>query len=121
MENDAGRDAEIVLRFSVRCGFREAPQKIFNLRGTARGPERRTALTLADRISAAVRRRASIGELVPGKRGNRTSGFLSRYGGLFSFHDAEIITALAKLTGDTFLAELALPIVELGSGDYPSS
>ena len=42
-------------------------------------------------------------------------------GGLFSFHDAEIITALAELTGDTFLAELALPIVELGSGDYPSS
>lgn len=41
--------------------------------------------------------------------------------GLFSFHDAEIITALAKLTGDTFLAEPALPIVELGSGDYPSS
>jgi hypothetical protein len=34
MENDAGRDAEIVLRFAVRRGFREAPQKIFNLRGT---------------------------------------------------------------------------------------
>jgi hypothetical protein len=34
MENDAGRDAEIVLRFAVRCGFREARQKIFNLRGT---------------------------------------------------------------------------------------
>jgi len=34
MENDAGRDADIVLRFAVRCGFREARQKIFNLRGT---------------------------------------------------------------------------------------
>ena len=34
MENDAGRDAEIVRRFAVRCGFREARQKIFNLRGT---------------------------------------------------------------------------------------
>jgi len=42
-------------------------------------------------------------------------------GELFSFRDAEIITALAKMTGDTFLAELALPIVELGSGDCPSS
>jgi hypothetical protein len=28
------RDTEIVLRFAVRCGFREARQKIFNLRGT---------------------------------------------------------------------------------------
>jgi len=34
MENDAGRDAKTVLRFAVRCGFREARQKIFNLRGT---------------------------------------------------------------------------------------
>jgi hypothetical protein len=29
-------DAEIVLRFAVRCGFREARQKIFNLRGMLR-------------------------------------------------------------------------------------
>jgi len=36
MENDAGRDAEIVLHFAVRCGFREARQKIFNLRATPR-------------------------------------------------------------------------------------
>jgi hypothetical protein len=36
MGNDAGRDAEIVLHFAVRCGFREARQKIFNLRGTPR-------------------------------------------------------------------------------------
>ena len=34
MENDAGRDADIVLRFAVRCGFREARLKIFKLRGT---------------------------------------------------------------------------------------
>jgi len=34
MENVAGRDAGIVLRFAVRCGFREARQKIFNPRGT---------------------------------------------------------------------------------------
>jgi len=34
MENDAGRDAKIVLRLALRCGFREARQKIFNLRGT---------------------------------------------------------------------------------------
>ena len=37
------------------------------------------------------------------------------------FFQTKIMTALAKLTGDTFLAELALPIVELGFGDYPSS
>ena len=36
MENDAGRDADIVLRFAVRCGFREARQKIFHLRGIPR-------------------------------------------------------------------------------------
>jgi hypothetical protein len=36
MENDAGRDAKIVLRFAVRCGFREARQKIFNLCGSPR-------------------------------------------------------------------------------------
>jgi hypothetical protein len=36
MENDAARDAESVLRFAVRCGFREARQKIFHLRGTPR-------------------------------------------------------------------------------------
>jgi hypothetical protein len=34
VENDAGRDAQIVLRFAVRCGFREARQKAFNLHGT---------------------------------------------------------------------------------------
>jgi hypothetical protein len=29
IENDAGRDTEIILRCAVRCGFREARQKIF--------------------------------------------------------------------------------------------
>ena len=34
MENDAGRDAENGMRFAARCGFREARQKRFDVRGT---------------------------------------------------------------------------------------
>ena len=35
MKNEAGGNAQVVLRFPVAGGFREARQKIFNLRGTS--------------------------------------------------------------------------------------
>ena len=38
MNDEAGGDAEIVLRFAAGCRLREARQEIFDLRGTEREP-----------------------------------------------------------------------------------
>src|SRR5262249_27574828 len=51
MENKAGGDAKIVLRFAVAGGFGEARKQVFNLRG----PERKTVEEL--NVNAAAERR----------------------------------------------------------------
>jgi len=55
MENDAGRDAEIVLRFAARCGFWQARQKIFKLLGTPGTNGDRVHINAAERAAKALR------------------------------------------------------------------